>query len=377
MSKAKRATARRGFGAIRRLPSGRFQASFVGPDTVRHTAPVTFETRADAEAWLVDRRREVADAGADWLPPVARKRSRPITFGEYAEAWISTRDIKATSRDLYRSLLNNHLLPTFAATPITGIDVDAVRRWHAALDTGPTSRANAYGLLRTIMGDAVDEGLITRSPVRIKGAGSKQRSRELRVLTIEELNAIAEGIPPRYKSLVLLGGWCGLRFGELAALRRSDLDLTNGLVRVRRAVTARRGEKFEGEPKAASSRVVTIPPHILPALRDHLREHAAWGRDGLVFPPRDPEGRFLALSTLHRVFDRAKLAAGRPDVRVHDLRHFGAIQAARAGATLGELQQRLGHRSASAALIYQSAVSERPGAIAEAMSRLAERGAAE
>ena len=47
----------RGFGALRRLPSGRYQASHVGPDGRRQLAPMTFETEAQAEAWLAGRRR--------------------------------------------------------------------------------------------------------------------------------------------------------------------------------------------------------------------------------------------------------------------------------------------------------------------------------
>ncbi len=88
-----------------------------------------------------------------------------------------------------------------------------------------------------------------------------------------------------------------------------------------------------------------------------------------MFPARS--GRHLAHSTLHKVFDRDKVEAGRPDVRVHDLRHFGAIMAARSGATLGELQERLGHSTGQAALVYQSAVSDRSTQIAAALSQMA------
>jgi integrase len=371
MPRSAKSPRRRGFGSIRRLPSGRYQAGYVGPDTIRRTAPTTFDAREDAEAWLTDRRREITAAGDDWTPPPARKRPTALTFAEYADGWLTARDLRPRTKALYESLLRVHLVPTFGDQPLSAITATDVKRWHAAVDTGPTARANAYGLLRTIMADAVDEEVIARSPVRIKGAGSKRRARELRVLTPGELAAIADAVPPRYRALVLLGGWCSLRFGELAALRRSDLNLKEGVVHIRRAVTALSGQRsFEGTPKSESSRVVTIPPHVLPDLREHLREHAAFGRDGLVFPPASGDG-YLALSTLHRVFDRAKVQAGRGDVRVHDLRHFGAIMAARSGATLGELQQRLGHRSAQAAIVYQSAVSERPTAIAAAMSDLA------
>lgn len=158
----------------------------------------------------------------------------------------------------------------------------------------------------------------------------------------------------------MLGGWCALRFGELAALRRCDLDLKTGVVHVRQAVTTVRGQTLVGEPKSdAGRRTVTIPPHIVPVLRDHMKQHATFGREGLVFPAASGEG-YLAVSTLHKVFDRAKVKAGRPDVRVHDLRHFGAIMAARSGATLGELQQRLGHSTAQAAITSPPSRKGRP-----------------
>ncbi len=358
---------RRGFGAIRKLPSGRYQASYLGPDLVRHKAPATFDAKVDAEGWLYKQRTDLT--GDDWTPPTPKK--QVVTFADYATTWMELRDLKPTTRALYNSLLSTHIMPTFGAMPVTAITVTDVKKWYAGLNTGPTAKANGYGLLRTILGDAVDEDAIAKNPVRIKGAGSKKRARELRVLTVAELDKLVEAIPERYEALVLLGAWCALRFGELSALRRSDLDLKSGIVHVRRAVTTVKGQTIMGEPKSdAGKRSVTIPPHILPAMKAHMSQHAAFGRDGLVFPPASGDGH-LALSTLHRVFDRAKAKAGRPDVRVHDLRHFGAIMAARSGATLGELQQRLGHSTAAAAMIYQSAVSDRPTHIAAALSALA------
>jgi hypothetical protein len=192
MPRSAKSPRRRGFGSIRRLPSGRYQAGYVGPDTIRRTAPTTFETREDAEAWLTDRRREITAAGDDWTPPPARKRPTPLTFAEYADGWLAARDLRPRTKALYESLLRVHLVPTFGDQPLSAITAIDVKRWHAAVNTGPTARANAYGLLRTIMADAVDEEVIARSPVRIKGAGSKRRARELRVLTPGELAAIAD-----------------------------------------------------------------------------------------------------------------------------------------------------------------------------------------
>lgn len=360
---------RRGFGAIRKLPSGRYQASYVGPDLVRHKAPTTYQTREDAEGWLYKQRGAVS--GDDWTPPAARKQAA-VTFTDYADPWLEMRDLTPRTRALYTSLLRTHITPSFGDMAVTTITPIHVRKWYAALDTGPTAKANAYGLLRTICASAVDEELIARNPVRIKGAGTKKRQRELRVLTLGELEKIVTAIPARYEALILLGAWCALRFGELAALRRCDLDLRDGVVHIRQAVTTITGQTIVGDPKSsAGRRTVSVPPHIIPALKQHMKDHASFGREGLVFPTASGEG-YLASSTVHRVFDRAKLAADRPDVRLHDLRHFGAIMAARSGATLGELQQRLGHTTAQAAMIYQSSVSERPTEIARALSVLAE-----
>jgi integrase len=365
------AGSKRRFGEVSKLPSGRYRARYVGPDGARHSAPFTFQTKGDADAWLSLRRAEVIQQ--EWEPPGSRRRTE--TLAVYADAWLATRPLKPRTKALYASLLRVHILPTLGDRALPSITPVMVRSWYAGLDPGhPTARAHAYQLLRTILATALDDGALAANPARIKGAGTTTRKREIKMLTVAELGRLVEAIPKRYEALVLLGAWCAMKFGELAALRRSDLDLTAGLVHIRQAVTTTKGQTHVGEPKsAAGRRSVSIPPHLLPLLREHVKEHAAFGRDGLVFPPASGDG-YLALSTLHRVFDRAKVTAGRPDLTVHQLRHFGAIMAARSGATLGELQQRLGHSTAQAAMIYQSAVSERPAEIAAALSRLAEGG---
>jgi len=86
----------RGFGYLRRLPSKRYQASYIGPDTIRHKASVTFETKEDAEAWLTDCRREIN--GEEWAPPV---KAKATMFGDYADHWLKHRQLKPRSRYHY------------------------------------------------------------------------------------------------------------------------------------------------------------------------------------------------------------------------------------------------------------------------------------
>ena len=250
-----------------------------------------------------------------------------------------------------------------------------VREWHAKLksQTGPTRRAHAYSLLRTIMNTAIDDEIYRgANPCRVRGAGQSKRARAIRPATLPELESIAAAVPPRYRVMILLAAWCGLRFGELAELRRADIDIWNKVIRIRRGVVrVGGGERLVKGPKSeAGKRDVNIPPHLMPMLCDHLIEHVERGRDALVFPAA--HGGHMAPSALYAVYWPARDASGRPDLRFHDLRHTGATLAAVSGATIKELMARLGHSTPAAAMIYQHAAADRDKVIAEALSKLAE-----
>jgi hypothetical protein len=74
MAGAEKRRPRRGFGTIRRLPSGRFQATYVGPDLGRHAAPFTFDARDYAERWLEEERRLIELE--EWTSPAAREATK-------------------------------------------------------------------------------------------------------------------------------------------------------------------------------------------------------------------------------------------------------------------------------------------------------------
>lgn len=362
---------RRGFGQITLLPSKRHRARYTGPDTHLHNAPSTFDTRMDAEGWLTDERRLIA-AGT-WTPPAYRAvAAGPRTFAGYSADWMLARTLKPRTREHYDRLLDRLILPAFGHVPVKAITPDAVRSWHTRLgDSTPTLRAHAYSLLRAILTDAVHDGLILANPAHIRGAGNAKRVHKIRPASLDELGALVAAMPEKYRTMTLLAAWCGLRFGELTELRRPDIDLRSGVIHVRRGVVRVNGAKLVGTPKsAAGHRDVNIPPHLMPAVRDHLARNVN-GRAGLLFPAADGIGH-LAPSTLYRVFYPARAAAGRDDLRWHDLRHTGAVLAAATGASLAELMARLGHSTPGAALRYQHAAQGRDAEIARKLSQLAE-----
>lgn len=362
---------RRNFGQITKLPSGRWRARYTGPDLVRHPAPYTFETKMDAEAWLVAERRVLTSG--EWVPPKQRPRTvEPVKFGDYATAWLEHRALKPRTRAHYDALLESRIRPRFGDLPVPEITPEIVRTWYAGLGSKtPTANSHAYGLLRTILTQAVHDGVLVSNPCHIRGAGNAKRVHKVRTATLDELAALTEAIPARYKLMVLLAAWTGLRFGELTELRRKDIDLKHRVIKVRRGVVRVKGEVVVSTPKSeAGVRDVAIPPHLLDDIKDHFNTLATAGQEGLLFPAATDSTKHLNPSSLSKVFNRAKVAAGRPDLRWHDLRHTGATLAAGAGATLADLMSRLGHSTPAAALRYQHAVADRDRVIAEALSEL-------
>lgn len=371
---------RRSFGRLRKCqPSGRYQASYVGPDDRLYKAPATFAAKVDAEGWLSDRRREI-DREL-WSPPATTaqkkaKRDAEVKFGDYAAKWVQTRTVKGRplrprTRQHYEALLEQHIYPSFKSKAVRDISMESVDRWYAKVAPGaPTTRAHSYGLMRTIMESARKrDRLIELNPCEIVGAGSSERKSKTQPATIEQLATITTEMPERLQPMILLATWCALRFGELVELQRRDI--VDGVVMVRRAAARVEGGWEIGLPKSeAGIRDVTIPPHILPAITEHLAsKHVAAGPNSLLFPP--VTGERLQPSTFYRHFYKARAKAKRDDLRFHDLRHTGATMAAQSGATLAELMARIGHSTPAAAMRYQHAVSGRDKAIADAMSKLA------
>lgn len=364
---------RRRFGSIRRLPSGRYQASYVDPYGRRRVAPATFVRRGDATAWLSEQESSVARR--EWNDPDRGH----VTFGRYAARWIAERPrLRPGTVALYEGLLRNYLAPTFGEVWLSDIDPAAVRRWRAVMldekGHSQTMVAKAYRLFRAIMGTAADQDeLIRRNPCRISGAGA-ERAAERPTLSVREIYELADAMPSRYRCLVIVSAFGSLRFGEATALRRRDVDVRSGIVTVRRAFAEVRGKGLvAGPPKSrASVRSVRLPASILSELEAHMAEWSGDGADGLVFTV--PSGRPVRRGNFNPdVAWRATVSAmGRPGFHFHDLRHTGNTLAAGAGVSTRDLMARMGHDSLQAALIYQHATQPVDDLIARSLDRQVE-----
>jgi integrase len=360
----------RSWGRIRRLPSKRYQANYVGPDLVRHNAPATFTAKMDAEAWLAAERRSI-ELGV-WITPAMRaaeKVAAAVTVGEYATTWIEQRNVKPRTRSMYTDLLRLHIAPTLGRVPVAGLTPDAVRSWYAKLGADhPRRNAHAYGLLHAFMATAATDGLIPSNPCHIARAMSVARKRQPVILSIAELATLADAVPEKLKAAILLSAWTGVRWGELIELRRKDMDAECEVLYVGRAATHRGGCRID-TPKSGKPRTVVIPPHARGDILHHLDTWVAKDREALVFPP-DRGGHHLNDKVFRDAIAPALEKVGRGDLRIHDLRHFAGTMAARVG-NLPETMARLGHSTVRASLLYQNIVSGRDAEVAAALSELA------
>lgn len=357
---------KRGFGRLRQLPSGRWQAAYVGPDTKLHQAPRTYATEGEAEGWLAAERRKI-DLGT-WG---AVERSDGITLRTYADKWIEQRNLRPRTKLLYESMLERLILPDLGDVKLVTLTPAKVREWHAELGTDrPTRNAHAYALLHAICATGVQDEVLDANPCRIRAAMQTKRKRDIDVLTPAQVDKLADKMPAELRASVILAAWCGLRPGETLELRRKDIGKDAAIVRIRRAVTYRAGTFTVGPPKtSAGVRDVHVPPHIRPVLKRHLQDHVGRDPEALLFPV---EGGGHMHGDIYRThWEKARAAIGKPHLRVYDLRHVGAVLAAQSGATIAELMHRIGHTTPQMALRYQHVAEGRDAEIAERLSKLA------
>ena len=252
---------------MRRLSSGRWQVRYRDLAGVMHTGPHTFTSKADAARYLALVEADLHRG--TWADPKLGR----ITLAEWAKRWQqTTSDLRPTTRDLYAYLLRRFLLPSLGKAALSSIDVLAVRAWLARLQAegvSASTRAKAYRLQSRILGAAVEAGYLLRNPCTVKGAG-QERAPEMRFATVAQVAALADAIAPRYRALVLVAAYGGLRWGELVGLRVKRVGLLHGRVTVLsrwpRSTTSSFPARRRARPGGAPSPGPPWPPLPWPSM---------------------------------------------------------------------------------------------------------------
>jgi integrase len=343
----------------RKLASGRYQARYLPyrGATKYKTAPHTFRTRAEANKWLLLTEAKIA-LGEYVDPELGLK-----PFREYADGWVATRVLDRSTRAAYNYRLGKFVypnLPDEGWTPIGQMGPDDLRRWHSKLDHIKPTQATVYRLVRSIFATAVEDGIMKKNPCSIKNAG-RHEAAEREVALAADIIRAALLMPVRERLWVILACWGGMRRGELAGLRRRQIDIENQTIKIgptRVAVHGRYIDKETGKSKRAK-RPVILPKTVMDLVVAHLDEHVGPGPNDRVFTGiRDRSGP-IVVESLYAHWHKARAAIGRPDLRMHDLRHSGSTILSIGGATVKERMAWGGWATAEMALRYDHATDPR------------------
>lgn len=325
--------------AIDRLPSGLWRVRTYSRG--RCISSRSFERKRDAERF--EREQKAALAGGTWTTPKAGEES----VQSFSQVYLaSKRNLTRSSFAGIQSALNTHVLPEFGNRPLSSIAPSEVDGWAQKLVEvrSPATARKALGVFRQLYALAVRDGVVPRNPaagIRLPAV----KGNDPRPLTAQQLHRLA-GVTSseRDRLMILVAGYGGLRFGELAGLQVRDVK--KGRLHLVRSVTHVSGAHVVGDLKSHQSRTVSLPKSIMKDLDVYI---CGKNRDDWVFPSK-------AKTPLRRqawsknVLKPACSKASLDPISSHNLRDTAASLAIDAGASVVVVARMLGHQDASVTL---------------------------
>ena len=313
-----------------------------------HERTKQFRRRRDAERYI--HLVELDRMQGTFVDPRLGK----ITVEDWFDRWWPTvTNLRPSTRARDEASYRAHVLSTFGATPLARVDRTRLREWVAQLsdpsksNLAPATVAKAVQVFNKLMRAALEDRLIAANPVDRLPLPRIERE-EMRFLSADELWRLADTIDARYRAFVLLGGYGGLRLGEMLGLRWGNVDLLRRHIAVAETLTDLAGRIDFGPPKTkAAVRVVTVPRFVA----DELSRLALAPVDPAELVLRSPEGQAVRPSHFRRRFwNPAVEAAELAPLRIHDLRHTAVALWIAAGANPKQIAVRAGHTSVSVVL---------------------------
>lgn len=350
--------------SIDRLKDGKYRARYRDP--AGGSRSKTFIRKADASAFLAS--MDVKKRHGDWVPPELAR----VRFGDWAARWSSDQHhLTPATRARYDSLLRTQILPTWEAVRLDAIGYADTVSWVSGLTASglsPSSVRQAHRVFSRILDLAVRDGRLSRNSAEGTPLPRVHKSAK-RFLSHDQVHSLATACGP-YRPLVLTLAYCGLRWGEAAALQVRDIDLMNRRLSVSRSVTEVSGVLVSGETKTHQRRSVPFPNF----LREELMAVVA-GRDAEAYVFASPVGGALRNNNFrHRCFDAAAAATGLAGLTPHELRHTAASLAVSSGANVKAVQRMLGHASAAMTLdVYAGLFADDLDSVAERLDEAAQR----
>ncbi len=348
----------------------RYRVRYRKPDGTQ-TDKRGFKRKLDAETWAAEH-VTVAKAHGEYVDPTSGR----VTVAALYEEWLAAKKVRVKPSWLRTIEITwrTHVEPEWGGRQVAGIEHGEVQRWVGGLAAKRSASVTtrAVQILSGVLERAVRERRIPSNPAT--GLELPRRRRKTHVyLTIDELMSVANEARWR-RPIVLTLGLCGMRWGELVAIRVRDVDLDRGRIHIRGSATQVGTRIVYDDTKSGDGRLIMFPEVLRPVFAAQMDGR---GPDDLLFTaPGHPRDEFMysgsgATNRRDGWFEMAMRRAdlGRGHMTVHDLRHTAASLMVRAGANVKAVQRQLGHRSAAMTLdVYADLFDDDLDDLSQAMS---------
>lgn len=331
---------------LRKLKDGKvqhtYQVRWRDPSGVRKSQNFRSRALADDFATKIEGQKQKGE----YRDPTLGRRERLGEF--YRSRWLpwAERRLSPSTIKLMTDHWRLYVGPAFAKrklASLTKLDLQTFLQ-ATAQEATPYQAETSLRLLRSILGAAVEDGLLAHS-IALDVKAPKRPPRKVRFLSAEQVGRLVAAHPEPWRAFVLVAAYGGLRFGELAGLRIRHADFLRRKVLVEEAIVEAGGKLHQRPTKSGKARTVTLPAFVMDALADRVDRWPP-NADGLIFT--DDNGGPLWRSNFYkRVWWPSLKRAGIGHLRFHDLRHTSAALAIAHGAHPKTIQMRLGHHSAA------------------------------
>lgn len=297
------------------------------------------------------------------------------TVGSFHKAWESSLSkLKPTTAESRKSIWKNYVDPKWGRIQIGSIKPSHINEWVTELhDSGkkPDLIYICVVVLRAVLKQAVDAGKLRGNPATNITIPKKDETPRP-YLTVAQVKALADATTD-YTTLIRFLAFTGLRWGEVAALRTSSIDLERRRIEVSAAITTPKGKRVEGSPKNRKTRSVPFPAALDTELKELIEsrmpgDYLFQSYDGKPLDNSNFRARHFKPAVEACVDKDPAFPAG---LTIHDLRHTAASLAVSSGANVLALQRMLGHKKPSVTLdIYSELFDDDLDAVAVGMNRL-------
>ena len=227
-------------------------------------------SRSFARKTDADRFRSSTEADLDrdeYIDPRARK----ITLRQFSETWLAAQTFSEASREVTERRLRLHIWPLLGDKLLRQITPSVIQAWVRGLGTAPSTTQVLLTLLSSVLGAAVDDGLIAKNQTRARSVKApKTEQRRIEPWSAERVAAVRDGLSERFRAMADCGAGLGMRQGEVLGVALDDIDFLRRVVHVRRQVMIVGGRRCFGPPKNGKEREVPLPDEVGLRLAAHI-----------------------------------------------------------------------------------------------------------